>query len=299
MAGGSTIIDHNSAVSRWTRDGARLPLILGNKYEIRFTQDGGKAWLAFTTGTLVDVSFELWFLGNDIENTEDDVRMMPWINDDNGNDEFDFKLDHLASSDTNDPYSDWIYFMMPNNDPQPGEQDYLDLIAAMEPDPTVWPGEVEVEHIARFVLMNWNQLQGSGGENEIPETGSTFLIEFPNPVIAGVDEFEFSSKVLDTTKYFIPPPEKFALYQNYPNPFNPYTTIRFDVVENSRVQLIVYDILGQRVQKLVDAEYSAGRHSVQFNGNRFASGVYLYQIIIDEINTGRKFIDAKKMMLLK
>jgi hypothetical protein len=299
VAGGSTIIDHKSAVSRWTRDGARLPLILGNKYEIRFTQNGGKGWMAFTTGTLVDVPIELWFLGNAIENTGDDVRMMTWINDDNENDEFDFKLDHEASGGINDPYSDWIYFMMPNYSPQPGEQDYLDLVAAMEPDPTHWPGNVEIEHFARFVLMNWNQLQGSGEENEFPETGTTFLIEFPNPVVPEVDEFEFASKVLDTTKYFIPPPEKFALYQNYPNPFNPYTTIRFDVVKNSRVQLFVYDILGQRVQKLVDAEYSIGRHSVQFNGNRFASGVYIYQIIVDELNTGRKFIDAKKMMLIK
>lgn len=299
VAGGRTIQDHVSAVNRWTRFGDRLSRILGNKYEIRFTQDGGKAWLAFTTSALVDVPFELWFLGNDIENTTDDVRMMPWIADDNENDIFDFQLDHLASSDTNDPYSDWIYFMMPNDNPQPGEQDYLDLIAAMEPDPTVWPGNVEVEHFARFVLMNWNQLQGSGGENEFPETGTTFLIEFPNPVIAGVDEFEFSSEVLDTTKYFILPPEKLALYQNYPNPFNPYTTIRFDVVQNSRVQLYIYDILGQRVQKLVDAEYSNGRYSAQFNGERYASGVYIYQIIVNEINTGRKFIDAKKMMLLK
>jgi len=299
VAGGSTIIDHESAVSRWTRGGGNLVKVIGNKYEIRFTQDGGKAWMAYSTGALVDVPFELWFLGNDIDDTSDDVRMMPWLFDDDENDVFGFKLDHLASSDTNDPYSDWIYFMMPNDDPQPGEQDYLDLIAAMEPDPRNWAGVIEVEHFARFVLMNWNQLQGSGGENEFPETGTTFLIEFPNPVVPEVDEFEFASKLLDTTKYFIPPPDKFALYQNYPNPFNPTTTIRFDIVNDSGVQLFVYDILGQRVQVLIDAEYSNGRYSIQFNGSRFASGVYIYQIIVDEINTGRRFIDAKKMMFLK
>jgi hypothetical protein len=294
-----SIIDHESAVNDWTRYGSRLDRVLGNKYEIRFTEAGGKAWMAYTTASLVDVPFELWFLGNDIEDTADDIRMFPWIFDYDENDLFDFKLDHSASSDTNDPYCDFIYFEMPGVNAQPGEQAYYDLLSLIEPNPQNWSGEIEIEHIARFVLMNWNQLQGSGGENEFPETGTTFLIEFPNPVVPGVDEFEFASKVLDTTKYFIPAPEKFALYQNYPNPFNPYTIIRFDVVGNSRVQLLIYDILGQRVQALIDAEYSNGRYSAQFNGRRFASGVYIYQIIVDEINTGRKFIDAKKMLLLK
>jgi len=299
VAGGPTIIDHKSAVIRWTRNSARLDLVLGNKYEIRFTQGGGKAWMAFTTRTLVDVPFELWYLGNNIEDTSDDVRMMPWIFDDNGNDTLDFKLDHMASSGENDPYSDWIYFNMPNDNPQPGEQDYLDLIAAMTPDPKNWRGDVEVEHIARFVLMNYNQLQGSGGENEFPETGTTFLIEFPNPIQPRVDEFTFTSEILDTSKYFIPLPKEYLLYQNYPNPFNPTTTIRFDLVNHSNVKLYIYDILGQRVQTLLNHEVSEGKHSVEFSGRSFASGVYLYQLIVNESGTGRVFIDTKKMILIK
>ncbi|MCH8032951.1 MAG: T9SS type A sorting domain-containing protein [Bacteroidetes bacterium] len=299
VAGGPSIIDHKSAVIRWTRNSARLDLVLGNKYEIRFTQRGGKAWMAFTTRTLVDIPFELWYLGNNIEDTSDDVRMMPWIFDDNDNDTLDFKLDHEASGGENDPYSDWIYFNMPNDNPQPGEQDYLDLIAAMTPNPVGWRGDVEVEHIARFVLMNYNQLQGSGGENEFPETGTTFLIEFPNPIQPRVDEFTFTSEILDTSKYFIPLPKEYLLYQNYPNPFNPTTTIRFDLVNHSNVKLYIYDILGQRVQTLLNHEVSEGKHSVEFSGRSFASGVYLYQLIVNESGTGRVFIDTKKMILIK
>jgi len=205
----------------------------------------------------------------------------------------------MASSGENDPYSDWIYFNMPNDNPQPGEQDYLDLIAAMTPDPKNWRGDVEVEHIARFVLMNYNQLQGSGGENEFPETGTTFLIEFPNPIQPRVDEFTFTSEILDTSKYFIPLPKEYLLYQNYPNPFNPTTTIRFDLVNHSNVKLYIYDILGQRVQTLLNHEVSEGKHSVEFSGRSFASGVYLYQLIVNESGTGRVFIDTKKMILIK
>jgi hypothetical protein len=180
VAGGPTIGDHASALGRWARDGARWPLIIPNNYEIRWTGDAsnpaGKAWMAFTTGSLVDVPFSIWYLGPNLNNPADDIRMMPWVNDDDADDVFSFKLDHEASGGVNDPYSDWIYFMMPNANPQPGEQDYLDLVAAMEPDPTNWPGDVEVEHIARFIIMNWNQHQGSGGVNEWPDVGTTFRL---------------------------------------------------------------------------------------------------------------------------
>ena len=199
VAGGPTIADHEAAVGRWARDGANFSILIPNNYEIRWTGDhdnpAGKGWMAFSTGSLVDVPFSLWFLGPNLDDPNDDVRMMPWIYDDNDNDIFDFKLDHEASGGNNDPYSDWIYFMMPNDNPQPGEQDYNDLIAAMTPDPTAWPGEVEVEHIARFVLMNWNQLQGDGEEDAWPEAGTTFRIRMTIPNAAGEDVF-----VINTTK---------------------------------------------------------------------------------------------------
>jgi hypothetical protein len=193
VAGGPTIGDHNAAVGRWSRDGARFPTLIPNNYEMRFTGDSlnpaGKGWMAFSTGSLVDVPFSIWFLGPNLDDPSDDVRMMPWLFDDNGNDYFDFKLDHTASGGDNDPYSDWIYFLMPNDHPQPGEQDYLDLVTAMSPDPVNWPGDVEVEHVARMVLMNWNLNQGSGGVNEWPEIGTTFRIRMTIPNAAGQDVF--------------------------------------------------------------------------------------------------------------
>ena len=107
--------------------------MIPNNYEIRFTEAGGKGWMAFSTGIVVDVPFELWYLGPNLDNPNDDVRMMPWILDDNENDVFDFKLDHAASGADNDPYSDWIYFYMPIDD-SPGQAGYEAAMVAAEAD---------------------------------------------------------------------------------------------------------------------------------------------------------------------
>ena len=57
-------------------------------------------------------------------------------------------------------------------------------------------------------------------------------------------------------------PEQFALYQNYPNPFNPVTTINYDLPQQTQVNLLIYDILGREVVRLVSEEIPAGYQSV-------------------------------------
>ncbi|MBD3331217.1 DUF4397 domain-containing protein [candidate division GN15 bacterium] len=88
-------------------------------------------------------------------------------------------------------------------------------------------------------------------------------------------------------------PNTFALDQNYPNPFNPSTTISFTLPERSNVTLDVYNMLGQKVETLVNGPKQAGRHEVDFDASSLASGVYFYRI---ESTAGS---ETKKMMLLK
>jgi len=93
-------------------------------------------------------------------------------------------------------------------------------------------------------------------------------------------------------------PEEFALHQNYPNPFNPVTTLRYDLPENSFVNVTIYDMLGRQVKTLVNQSQVAGYKSVIWNasnesGKSVSAGLYLCQI-----NTG-KFTQTKKMILLK
>lgn len=88
-------------------------------------------------------------------------------------------------------------------------------------------------------------------------------------------------------------PEKIYLYQNYPNPFNPVTTIHYDLPSSDHVELIVYDLLGRLVRRLVDTYQFAGSYAVRFNASDLSSGVYIYQL-----KTAQRVL-RKKMILLR
>lgn len=86
---------------------------------------------------------------------------------------------------------------------------------------------------------------------------------------------------------------KYSLEQNYPNPFNPSTTITFTTEQNGFVNLTVYNVLGQKIQTLVNENLPQGRHSVVFNANSLTSGVYVYQLNVNDVSI------TKKMALVK
>ena len=74
-------------------------------------------------------------------------------------------------------------------------------------------------------------------------------------------------------------PQRISLRQNYPNPFNPTTTIRYGLPAASEVRLVVYDLLGRVVEKLVEGMHPAGWHEVKFAGDRaLPSGTYVYRL---------------------
>ena len=89
------------------------------------------------------------------------------------------------------------------------------------------------------------------------------------------------------------------LYQNYPNPFNPSTTIEFSIKNNSQVELLVYNIKGQKVKQLVSDYLLAGQYGIVWNGDDdnckpVASGIYCYKLNVDgEIETVRKCLLLK------
>lgn len=80
-------------------------------------------------------------------------------------------------------------------------------------------------------------------------------------------------------------PDRIKLRANYPNPFNPATVIPFEITGNtpSRVQVSIYNILGERVTTLIDRPLSPGHHTVRWDGNNshrqpMSSGVYFYEL---------------------
>ncbi|MDP4115816.1 MAG: T9SS type A sorting domain-containing protein, partial [Bacteroidota bacterium] len=88
-------------------------------------------------------------------------------------------------------------------------------------------------------------------------------------------------------------PSEFGLAQNYPNPFNPNTTINYQLPKSGQVTIKVYDVLGNEVKTLVNAYKSAGDYSVNFDGSKLSSGMYMYRI------TAGGYTAARKMTLIK
>ncbi len=94
-------------------------------------------------------------------------------------------------------------------------------------------------------------------------------------------------------------PTGYLLAQNFPNPFNPSTTIRFDVATRSQVRLSIFNVLGQKVAELANEEMSTGSYEKIWNA-RVATGMYIYRIeAVSVSDPSRRFVDEKKMVLLK
>jgi len=88
-------------------------------------------------------------------------------------------------------------------------------------------------------------------------------------------------------------PEEYKLAQNYPNPFNPTTTVEYALPEATHVTLVVYDILGRRIETLIDTDQPAGYHQLIWNAKNVPSGMYFYKLQAGD------YAETKKMALLK
>ncbi|MCI0450129.1 MAG: YCF48-related protein [Chlorobi bacterium] len=88
-------------------------------------------------------------------------------------------------------------------------------------------------------------------------------------------------------------PIKHNLQNIYPNPFNPIANIIFDVAFVDNVEIIVYDILGRKVEVLVSEKLNPGKYKIIFNGENFSSGVYICNLITSKMQI------SKTMVLIK
>jgi hypothetical protein len=105
------------------------------------------------------------------------------------------------------------------------------------------------------------------------------------------DNYGGSWKKEIVLKYALP--KEFKLEQNYPNPFNPTTTIEFAIPQKGRYTISIYNILGQRLNILTEADYEAGYYKVNFDASRYSSGIYFYRLSGEKVNI------SKKMLLVK
>lgn len=88
-------------------------------------------------------------------------------------------------------------------------------------------------------------------------------------------------------------PADCSITQNFPNPFNPGTKIKYSLPQTSQVQIVVFDVLGNRFETLVNEEKPAGTYELTWNAANLPTGVYFYQLIAGD------YVVTKKMLLIK
>jgi len=162
--------------------------------------------------------------------------------------------------------------------------------------------------IAATDLPSWLRFSNAEQRLDLLKPGASAVVRFsfsvdksaPVNVIQKLDFAIFAasnqwSKQITVT---VAPPEKFQVFQNFPNPFNPTTAISYQLSAVSRVNLKIYNLLGQEVASLVDGDRLPGYHQETWDATRYSSGMYIYQLIATD-ERGQKQIARKRMMLLK
>jgi len=171
-----------------------------------------------------------------------------------------------------------------------------------------WSTATETNNLGFEVQRNsGNDFQAIGFVTGNGTTTETQVYLFTDVVAPGSYSYRLKQVDLDGTFSYseviqvevdVTVPDVFALEQNYPNPFNPSTKINFSLAVDSKVNLKVFDVLGQEVANLISSDLVAGSHNVDFSASGLNSGVYFYRIDATGID-GTNFTSVKKMILTK
>ncbi len=171
-----------------------------------------------------------------------------------------------------------------------------------------WTTASEINNKGFFIQrssdkMNWNNLQFISGKGTTSNQSEYQYLD-KSPLYGKSyyrlvqQDFDGTQKILKSVEVNFTMKIKFALEQNYPNPFNPATVIKYSVPNSSsetgmKVQLKVYDLLGNEVAVLVNEFKQSGNYSIKFNSQNLPSGIYIYQLKAGE------FLTSRKMTVLK
>ena len=93
-------------------------------------------------------------------------------------------------------------------------------------------------------------------------------------------------------------PDKFSLFQNHPNPFNPGTTIPFEIKEETKVVISVYNVLGQEICRLAERIFEKGYHEIYWDGKDYFNKDMHANLYIFSMKAG-EFLYNRKMILLR
>lgn len=143
---------------------------------------------------------------------------------------------------------------------------------------TIVPGEKQTFLIAQLIARGANNKNSVTKLKQLSDAVQAF---YNSNLSVGINTLSTSV------------PDKFSLYQNYPNPFNPSTKIKFDIEKSGFASLIVYNVAGKEITRLVNQNLNFGSYEFEFNAADLPSGVYFYKL---ETPTASM---VKKMSLIK
>jgi hypothetical protein len=144
---------------------------------------------------------------------------------------------------------------------------------------------------------SFSEISRQDADQESPKIYTQISEKISGPEIAyyrvkqiNLDKTEVFSEIVKVGQGIV---EDVILKQNYPNPFNPKTQIEFELVQDSEVEVIVYNLAGKEVALLKKGFLSKGNYKFEFDGSELPTGIYLYQVVTNESTQTRKMILAK------
>jgi len=266
-------------------------------FEIRFTENEnfGFGYYSYDSVLVIKVPFEVWDIGvNTINDKSDDVRMIPGIRhylEENINLKINFEYVN------GERCSNIIYFYDPETNE--GYSHFEENAKAAGGEGTrypynndgsnsgLWINKTGIIGIYGSEVLDYIRFCDLDNDGKWPESGTVIRILTEKPYKSG-ESYSFKAPSSNSI------PNNYKLFQNYPNPFNPTTTIRFFIPTDSFVKLDIFNILGQKVETILNEKLLAGFYEKKVDGKNLSSGVYFYKL-----ETDTNFSEIKKMVLLK
>ena len=169
------------------------------------------------------------------------------------------------------------------------------VLGVVEPTPSQnWAADCNEDAIMNImdVIGIVNVVLGIG---TCPPTGATKItpsvVEYLQSLTTHLSPDDVARLMALVTK--VEAPAEYHLSQNYPNPFNPVTSIEFALPWTTETNLSIYNIMGQKVEVLIDDQIKAGYHRLEWDASEMASGIYFCRL------TAGHFTETKRMILMK
>ncbi|MGH7452923.1 MAG: T9SS type A sorting domain-containing protein, partial [bacterium] len=306
-------------IDRVTNSQSRWPSIIPYDFELRFTAAGGYGYDGFASGDIILVPFELWRIGIGTPgDPSDDVRMIPYIIDQDGDKTFNLsgwgdgsdpnagQPEHSVSGGDNDPQSDWIYWAFPENTTagDAGYKAWEAAALALPPSPVSGlPSDADAtgattqsffnvlareSTMRRMVLVNWNGGSAPPFNQALPETGTIFRITTTKPN-SSADVFAYSTAKQVRGDQALARDQAVKLINVYPNPYrgfnieerdpaNRFVTFTHLPVDQTTIQ--IFSLSGDLVRRIV---HDNGTQFEQWDLRNssdvpVASGIYIARI---------------------